>query len=118
MGETQVLYGVCDYPGCGNQWPAEVRANGGLEVTFGVHPKIVKAHDGPVVVQKRVYRFCPGHAEKVKRPLITAVKFLGGIEGPEFIEGLGCWVTVWHYHGGLIQQDLNHQLPYSVFELI
>jgi hypothetical protein len=117
MGEVKVLYGACDLSGCENQWPLRAPANGGLEVTFGVHPEIVRNLGKPAIVQKRIMRFCPNHAEKIKWPLITVVKFLGGIEESEFMEKLGCWVTVWHYHGGFIQQDLNHQLPYEVFEL-
>jgi len=87
-------------------------------VTFGIHPEVVSARKEPVILQKATYHFCPGDAETVKGTLKCVTNFLGGIENPDLINGRGCWLTVWHWHGGLIMQELNHQFSYADFSRI
>lgn len=117
MGEIQVPFRTCDLPGCRAKWPTE-ELNGNLEVIFGVHPQIFKNWDEPVILQKISFHFCPSHAEEIKRPLGVASNFLGGVVGSDLKSGFGCWITMWHWHGGIIQQVLNHQFPYDLFVTI
>lgn len=117
MGGKTVPYHSCDVPGCNSEWPAHTK-NGNLEVIFGIHPEIYKAFEEPVILVKRNFNICPGHAEEIKRPIESTCNFLGGVVGPDLKPAFGCWITMWHWHGGLVQQVLNHQFPYDVFSLI
>ncbi len=117
MGEIKVPYHVCDFPGCGVEWPASAK-NGNLEVIFGVHPKIAEGMIGPVILQEETHNFCPNHAEQVKRPMEAIADLLGGVVGPDFLKEMGCWITMWHWHGGLVKQVLNHKFPYDMFTTI
>lgn len=117
MGSKKVPYSTCDYPGCCEEWPKEVE-NGNLDVIWGIHPEIVKCRQEPVILQKKTDNFCPRHAEIIKRVLVAVANFFGGVVGPDLDFQKGCWLTVWHNHGGLVQQELNHQFSYANFELI
>lgn len=124
MGRIQVPYTICDFRGCGVRWPAGAK-NGNLEVIFGVHQEIhmklchsVPGKYTPATLIKEVFDFCPDHAWEIKDPLANAVKLLGGVEGPDLKPDLGCWITMWHWHGGLIQQVLNHQFNHNILTLL